>query len=283
MRWGFGISLFIHTAILLAAVIVLPSPDEYDVENTEAIPVEIVEFEDVSKRVAQAKEAPEDVKTPKNSAVETEIPISQEATNTAEEIAEVKPPEPKEAKVEEVEKTETKPEEAKEKVAAKPTPPKPRHKPKPPKVAKKKHNFNPDDIAALLDKKNYQEEARKKTDGAGTPKKANVNSRGEDLRLSATEVDWLKQKVESCWIKPYGVVNAERLRVTLQFELNIHGEVVGMPEVLATVNHPLAPFAVDSGRRAVLSCQPYDRLDKKKFETWQYIRMNFDLSDMFQS
>ena len=76
MRWGLGISLFVHTAILLAAVVVLPSPDEYEVDNMEAIPIDIVDIEEESKRMAQAPDAPEDVKEPANKPVEKPVTVA---------------------------------------------------------------------------------------------------------------------------------------------------------------------------------------------------------------
>ena len=60
MRWSLGVSLAIHAAILLAAVIVLPPPESHKVEMQESIPIDIVSIEDVSLRQATAKTAPEE-------------------------------------------------------------------------------------------------------------------------------------------------------------------------------------------------------------------------------
>ena len=59
MRWSLQVSLAIHAAILLAAVIVLPPPERHKVEMQESIPVDIVSIEDVSLRQATSKTAPE--------------------------------------------------------------------------------------------------------------------------------------------------------------------------------------------------------------------------------
>ena len=64
MRWSLIASTLVHSAILLAAVVVLPSPDEYEVADEEAIPVEIVDVNEFSKRVAQAKDGEEKVEKP---------------------------------------------------------------------------------------------------------------------------------------------------------------------------------------------------------------------------
>lgn len=297
MRWGLGISLFIHTAILAAAVVVLPSPNEYDVDDIEAVPVEIVDIEEESKRVAQAPDAPEEVKEPANKPVEKPITQAPSKVPLPKQEAVVMPPPaapeeqplptkepPKEEAPKEPEVAEPQPEEAEKKVADKPAPVKPRAKPKPPKkVVKKEHKFDTDDIAALLNKQNPQGAPEKETQKTGTPQRGEVASRGEDERLSANQVDWLRQRISTCWNPPIGVVEAERLRVTLDIDLTIDGLVRGQPKIVAMSNHPLVNVAAESVVRAVMRCQPYDRLDKSKYKSWERIRLNFDLRDMIQS
>ena len=51
-------SLTIHVCILLIAVGVFQSPDEYVVEELESVPVDIVSLEEFSKRQATQKDAP---------------------------------------------------------------------------------------------------------------------------------------------------------------------------------------------------------------------------------
>ncbi len=299
MRWGLSISFFLHTSILLGAVIALPSVDEYETDDYEAVPVEIVDIEEVSKRTALAKDSPEDVQDPGNKPVEdpiTKVPVNKEAAQNKvvaipEASAEPEEPTPQqeEAKPEEEapkepEQAEPEPSEEEKQQAAKPAPPKPRTKPKPPKkIAEKKHKFNEDDIAALLNKTQSSGAPQREVEKIGTPKKAEVNAQGEDEVLSANEIDWLRQRISSCWNVPIGVVNAERLRVTLDFQLDINGNVVGVPAVVAAADHPLSNIAVESGTRAVMTCQPYDKLDKSKHESWERIRMHFDLKDMINS
>ena len=57
MRRSLTISLFLHAAILAAAFVVLPNPDEFKVEEQESIPVDIVSIEDFGKRQATRKDA----------------------------------------------------------------------------------------------------------------------------------------------------------------------------------------------------------------------------------
>jgi hypothetical protein len=57
MRYSLAISIAVHAAILLAAVIVLPAPDLFKVEDLESIPVDIVSIEELSQRKATVKAA----------------------------------------------------------------------------------------------------------------------------------------------------------------------------------------------------------------------------------
>ena len=58
MRVSLPISFLAHAAILLAAVIVLPSVDGYKVPEQPSIPVDIVDITDLSQRAATLKDAP---------------------------------------------------------------------------------------------------------------------------------------------------------------------------------------------------------------------------------
>ncbi|MGI9414193.1 MAG: DUF930 domain-containing protein, partial [Hyphomicrobiales bacterium] len=51
-------------AILLSAVVALPDPEEFDVKEPEAIPVDIVTIEDFTKLKAQVKKPPQEEKKP---------------------------------------------------------------------------------------------------------------------------------------------------------------------------------------------------------------------------
>ncbi|MGI9569619.1 MAG: hypothetical protein ACR2PH_07770, partial [Desulfobulbia bacterium] len=57
--------------------------------------------------------------------------------------------------------------------------------------------------------------------------------------LSEDEVQKLTEKVRDCWILPYGVVGSKKLRVLVEFELSIDGNLVGEPKLIATTGHQL--------------------------------------------
>ena len=93
--------------------------------------------------------------------------------------------------------------------------------------------------------------------------------------FAASEFDWLRQKVLECWFPPVGMAEAATLEVQVQFELDRSGKVRGKPQVVNSQEHPLFRVAAASAVRAVLHCQPYDRLPREKYECWRSIVAKF--------
>ena len=320
MRYTLPISLFLHLGILLAAVVVLPAPEEFRVTPQEALPVEIVNIEDVSKRMAMTRDAPE--KPVEKPAPKIRKPQPKPQPKPAREKVEARPepkpaPEP-EPEPEPVKKAEPEPapdpadlkklvekvaEPKPEKAAPAPTPkpkaarpaPKPRARPRvirklaalhrknrqKPKKPHKRRKDAIDEIAALLNKVDETPKARPpEAEETGTPQRGPTDMAGNDATLSADLVDALRQKVESCWNVPAGVRDAEGLRVRVRFQMSPEGLVTGGPEVLNTMAHPAFDAAARSAVRAVLACQPYDFLPPEKYEAWKDIILNFDPSRM---
>ena len=311
MRYTLVISLVLHSTILLAAIFGLSLPEEHKVKEQKSVQVDIVEIKDVSKRQAQVKLPPlpkveqkpkPKIKVePKITKIETkklEKKIKQAAKKPEpkpvkkpkpvaklEPVAEEKPPEPE--KLEElIKKTEE---------AAEPLPdqkkvkklPRPKIKPKPPKKflakqkKKRKKKNQLDEVAALLNKIDDTKQAPPPPDDAGEPLRGLEEVlRGKDDAVSASELDWLRQKIGLCWNIPAGVRDAEALVVRVQFELDPDGHVKGLPAVLNNINHPAFPAAARSAVGAIMSCQPYSKLPVEKYDSWKIIRMNFDPSKM---
>ncbi len=59
LRWSLPISVLMHLAILISAMVMLPGPEAFRVPPQEALPVEIVDITEVSRRVTMRKDAPE--------------------------------------------------------------------------------------------------------------------------------------------------------------------------------------------------------------------------------
>jgi len=313
MRISLVISFIVHACILLAAIVVLPDPNEFKVDEQESIPVEIIEFSDLSQRIATQKNAKvEPVKNPLPPKVE-EVDEPKPAAKPAKEIKQaVKEPEPEPVPepvkeqtplpepdpvkelIEKVEKQpdpepepEPKPEPKKAEAKAAPIPV-PRRKPKVPKSfkqaekKKKKHKFDPNQLSALLNKiDDDRTSPQQPVDETGTPADSEIaNLIGRDQKLTGSEADWLRQKVQQCWSPPVGARGAESLVVKVSFTLDMSGTVLGTPRVLNSSSDPLFGVAADAAVRAVLGCQPYDGLPPEKFKFWSKNIINFDPSRM---
>ena len=103
---------------------------------------------------------------------------------------------------------------------------------------------------------------------------------GSDARITATALDWLRQRVGLCWNVPAGVRDAGRLLVTLRFQMDIDGNIVGQPVVENNTGDALFQAAARSAVAAIMSCQPYDMMPKETHHLWNDVRMNFDPSQM---
>ncbi len=309
MRRSLTISLLMHVAILAAAFIVLPNPDKFKVEEQESIPVDIVSVEDLGKRQATVKapEQPVEKAAPKPAEVIKPVQpapeVAPEVKTTVKEQS--APPEPKpEPKKEEpktepkpapkpdemadlIKKTdeaEKKPEEPKEaevkpekKVVEKPPEKKPEKKLKP------KKEFNPDEVAAFLNKTDEKHTAPLKPQAeTGTPKQGEYNLSGNDDGVAATIADAIKQRLAQCWNIPPGAREAQ-ISVKVRFQLNPDGTVSGLPQVLNGSSDPLFTATAQSAVSAVMDCQAYDFLPQDKYDLWQDNTVNFNPNQMYPS
>jgi len=311
MRRSLTISLLAHAAILASAFIVLPNPKEFKVEEQESIPVDIVSIEDLGKRQATVKtpEKPVEKAAPKPVEVMKPVPpapeVAPEVKTTVKEQS--APPEPTpEVKKEEPKKEEPKPEPKPEELAelikktdepepekkkeepkkAEAKPQKPVEKPpekKPEKKLKPKKEFNPDDIAAFLNKTDDKHTAPlKPQDQTGTPKQGEFNLSGNDDGVAATIADAIQQRLAKCWSIPPGAREAQ-ISVKVRFQLNPDGTVSGLPQVMNSNPDPLFTTTAQSAVSAVMECQPYDFLPQDKYDLWQDNGVNFNPNQMFPS
>ncbi len=300
MRRSTFISIALHLAILLYAVVIFPAGRALDAPMIKDVPIDIItpsEFTKIKAGMVDAKdEAPLAPKpdVPKPKAVREEDPPKPAVKQAAlppplpEEKA---PPEPA-PKPEKVEKPkepapkkealpEKKPE-PKKKAQAKPDKPKP--KPKPAPKAVKKRDFNADRIAALLNK--IPEAANEPSSNLApedTPRKpVHGQSSGNEMTMSVNEIDALRAKIAQCWNPPPGGLGADAIIVKLRLQLNPDGSLIGYPTVANWGGSPFFQAAADSAVRAVFQCQPYD-LPADKYGVWRDMILTFDPRQMYGS
>lgn len=309
MRTGLAISSVVHASVLLWALLTFTT-NPLESMPSDSLPVDIISPTEFSQLTAGSKTAKRQ-DTPKPQ-VEKEGEKKQVEDHTAK-ISEKKelqatknehtPPKP-------VEKTESKPEpkpeppKPAEKAEAKPEPkpeqktdpiaealkkdeakkkeeqkkqaqkavPTPQKKPPP----KKQPEFNPQRIAALLDKRDPTRQAAtgdviNRTATLGIPA-------GTAATLSQNELDALRARLKQNWSVP---PLAEKVVISMRIRLLPDGRLASAPQVLSRGSGPAYEAFRDSAVRAVLVSQPFNMLRRETYETWREIDVDFDERTMF--
>ena len=146
----------------------------------------------------------------------------------------------------------------------------------------KKELFDPNNIAALIDKsKENLAETSRTTDKITQSQDRNVEPGG----LSLSEEDALKAQIFGCWSIPLGLPYNENLLVRIKLKLKPDGTVI-KSEILdhARMNSPGQKFykvLAESALRAIRLCQPL-RVPSTGYERWKDLQLNFDASEMLE-
>ena len=146
----------------------------------------------------------------------------------------------------------------------------------------KEELFDPNNIAALIDKsKEESAETLNKTNKITQDQQKSVENSG----LSLSEEDALKAQIFGCWSIPLGLPYNENLLVRIKLQLNPDG-TVSQSEILdhARMNKPGQGFykvLAESALRAVKLCQPL-RVPTTGYERWKELQLNFDAREMLE-
>ena len=146
----------------------------------------------------------------------------------------------------------------------------------------KKEIFDPNNIAALIDKSKEQlAETNLQTDKITQSQDQNMDISG----LTLSEEDALKAQIFGCWSIPLGLPYNENLLVRIKLKLKPDGSVV-KTEILdhARMNKPGQGFykvLAESALRAIQLCQPL-RVPTTGYERWKDLQLNFDAKEMLQ-
>ncbi len=144
----------------------------------------------------------------------------------------------------------------------------------------KKELFDPNSIAALIDKS--------KEDLGEVDKKTNKISQSQDIsmnnsQLTLSEEDALKAQIFGCWSIPLGLPYKEDLLVRIKLKLKPDGSLI-KSEILdhARMNTPGQGFykvLAESALRAIQLCQPL-KVPTSGYERWKDLQLNFDPREM---
>ncbi len=146
----------------------------------------------------------------------------------------------------------------------------------------KKDLFDPNNIAALIDKsKEDSAEILKTNNDTTQDQERNVENSG----LTLSEEDALKAQIFGCWSIPLGLPYNENLLVRIKLKLKPDG-TVSKTEILdhARMNKPGQGFykvLAESALRAVKLCQPL-RVPTTGYERWKELQLNFDAREMLE-
>ena len=142
--------------------------------------------------------------------------------------------------------------------------------------------FDPNNIAALIDKsKEELAETTNKTDKITQSNQKNITTSA----LTLSEEDALKAQIFGCWSIPLGLPYNENLLVRIKLSLKPDGTVINS-EILdhARMNKPGQGFykvLAESALRAVRLCQPL-RVPTTGYERWKDLQLNFDAREMLK-
>jgi len=146
----------------------------------------------------------------------------------------------------------------------------------------KKELFDPNNIAALIDK-SKEETAETTTITNKITQSQDKNF--ENIGLSINEEDALKAQIFGCWSIPLGLPYNENLLVRIKLKLKSDGTVI-KSEILdhARMNKPGQGFykvLAESALRAVRLCQPL-RVPSTGYDRWKDLQLNFDAKEMLR-
>ena len=300
MRTASIISTALHVAVLGWATFSFSSK-AFETIPPESLPVDIIsdkDFSEITKGVKDTKKVEEKPKPVVEKVAEPPPKPVEELKPTINEKREVavnkeatpEPPKPEPKPVEK--KPEAKPEppkpdeiadklkDDKPKPEAKTEPqPLPPKKPPPPKP-QPTQKFDADKIAALLDKR---DPTRSAATGSEINKNASLGAaNANSARLSQSEIDAFRPRVTSCSTIPVGAEGADNLKVVFRVQFRRDGTVERGPDPVEGSASPYGPAFADSGRRAILQCQPYTMLRPEHYDSWKDIEIGFTPRDMFQ-
>ena len=146
----------------------------------------------------------------------------------------------------------------------------------------KKELFDPNNIAALIDKSKENLAETTRSDNKVTQSQDRT---ADSNSLTLSEEDALKAQIFGCWSIPLGLPYNENLLVRIKLKLKPDGSVI-KSEILdhARMNKPGQGFykvLAESALRAITLCQPL-RVPTTGYERWKDLQLNFDAREMLE-
>lgn len=263
------LSLVFHSAMIVITAISLPFMKRAPIDLPPILSVDLIQITDTTNIPFAAKAAKilEEIKKKEDERVVSEqAPPSEKKKEKPDRIP---LPEDLNKEKKKIVKKKQNPEEVKEQIRQA-------------SEFEKKELFDPNQIAALIDKS--------KTESAETLKKSNRLTQSNvktsfATGLSLSQEDALKAQIFGCWSLPLGLPYQENLLVRIKLRLRPDGTVL-RSEILdhARMNQPGQGFyrvLAESALRAIRICQPL-RVPPTGYEKWKDLQLNFDANEMLK-
>ena len=260
-------SLIFHSVMILLTVLTLPFMIRQPVDLPPIVSVELIQISDKTNIpfAPKARKIIEDTKKKEERVVSEQAPPAAKEKEKPDRIP--LPDEKKEKK--QIVKKKQNPEEIEPEIRQS-------------SEFEKKEIFDPNQIAALIDKSKEKQAKTLKKDNKLTQDSVK-NSFVTGLTLS--QEDALKAQIFGCWSLPLGLPYQENLLVRIKLKLRPDGTIV-KSEILdhARMNMPGQGFykvLAESALRAIRICQPL-RVPPTGYEKWKDLQLNFDANEMLK-
>ena len=263
------LSLVFHSAMIVLTAISLPFMKRTPVDLPPILSVDLIQITDKTSIPFAAKAAKTLEKIKKE---EEKRVVSQQAP----------PTQKKKEKPDRIPLPEDLKEEKKEIVKKKQNPKEIKDEIRQASEFEKEELFDPNQIAALIDKSKEETAQTLKKDKKIT--QSNVKtSFASGLTLS--QEDALKAQIFGCWSLPLGLPYHKNLLVRIKLRLKPDGTVL-RSEILdhARMNQPGQGFykvLAESALRAIRICQPL-RVPPTGYDKWKDLQLNFDANEMLK-
>ena len=262
------LSLVFHTAMIVITAISIPLMMRTPIDLPPIISVELIQISDTTNIpfAPKAREILEKIKKEEERVVSEQAPPAKVKKEKPDRIP---LPEDLNKEKKKLVKKKQNPEEIKEQIR---------------QVSEfeKKELFDPNQIAALIDK-SKKESAETLTKNKKLTQSNVKTSFVSGLTLS--EEDALKAQIFGCWSLPLGLPYQENLLVRIKLRLKPDGTVL-KSEILdhARMNKPGQGFykvLAESALRAVRICQPL-KVPPAGYDRWKELQLNFDANEMLK-
>jgi outer membrane biosynthesis protein TonB len=277
MRVASAISTGLHAAVLLWALVSF-SGKTFEVTPAESLPVDLVSEKDFSQMTQGVKKAPKlEMPKPLVEKKGDPKPIEDPAPKVTEKpevkATAQKTPEPQPLPKPDpiAEKLKKQDEQKQAKAEPQPLPPK--------KPVRQQPKFDADKIAALLDKRDPQRQAAVGAELNTAPGLGAAH--GTAAHLSQSEIAALRKRITDCWTVPAGAAGADNLKVVFRVMFRRDGTIERGPDAVEGSASPYGPSFAESGKRAILQCQPYTMLHQETYDSWKDIEIEFTPRDMY--